>query len=192
MPQYMIDDAGRRVAIPAAFRAALTFTLSHEGGLANDRHDAGGLTRFGISQRTYPRENIKALTIERAAWLYFRDFWTAPRIDLLAQHAVVAAKVFDFGVNASSARAVVALQTALNGIRVGTRRAELEVDGRLGSKTAGAVAAEVRARGDRALLAQFCGLQWDHYERIARATATQRKFTPGWATRAMSLPPARA
>ncbi|MBI5843910.1 MAG: hypothetical protein HZB23_04475 [Deltaproteobacteria bacterium] len=48
--------------------------MAHEGGYVNDPADPGGETRFGISRRAYPNEDIKALTRERAAEIYYRDY----------------------------------------------------------------------------------------------------------------------
>ena len=40
--------------------------------------DPGGETKFGVTKRTYPLENIKAMTLERAKVLYLRDCWGPP------------------------------------------------------------------------------------------------------------------
>ncbi|MDI6752791.1 MAG: glycosyl hydrolase 108 family protein [Thermodesulfobacteriota bacterium] len=61
------------------FNRAIEFVLSDriEGGYVNNPKDPGGETNFGISKRAYPKENIKALTKERAIRLYKRDYWDA-------------------------------------------------------------------------------------------------------------------
>ncbi len=41
----------------------------------NDPIDPGGETKYGISKRSYPHEDIKHLNLKRAAWLYEQDFW---------------------------------------------------------------------------------------------------------------------
>lgn len=46
-----------------------------DGGFTNDPDDPGGATKFGISQRAHPNENIPNLTIERARELYFKGYW---------------------------------------------------------------------------------------------------------------------
>ena len=48
--------------------------LEHEGGLVDDPKDAGGLTNLGISQRAYPDEDIRGLTVERAKELYNQGY----------------------------------------------------------------------------------------------------------------------
>jgi lysozyme family protein len=46
-----------------------------EGGVSNDPDDPGGLTKFGISQRSYPLLDIANLTRSEAIAIYERDFW---------------------------------------------------------------------------------------------------------------------
>ena len=52
------------------FEVAVDFILSVEGGLVDDPTDPGGLTKFGISQRAYPKLNIRDLTADTAKALY--------------------------------------------------------------------------------------------------------------------------
>ncbi len=49
--------------------------LAEEGGLSNHPADPGGLTQYGISQRSYPTLDIAALTLDDAQALYRRDYW---------------------------------------------------------------------------------------------------------------------
>ena len=58
-----------------SFERALAFTLSWEGGYVNHPNDPGGETKYGISKRAYPDEDIKNLTLKRAGDLYRRDYW---------------------------------------------------------------------------------------------------------------------
>lgn len=51
---------------------ALT-TIGFEGGYVNHKGDIGGETKFGISKRFFPEEDIPNLTKERAAELYVRN-----------------------------------------------------------------------------------------------------------------------
>lgn len=81
-----------------SFEAAMKLSLENEGGYANDPRDPGGETNFGISSRAYPNEDIKNLTIERAKYLYKRDYWYPLRLDALANQ-YVANNLFDFGIH---------------------------------------------------------------------------------------------
>lgn len=49
----------------------------------DDKDDPGGLTKYGIDQRSHPRVNIRNLTEEQAKDIYRREYWDANKIDLL-------------------------------------------------------------------------------------------------------------
>lgn len=77
--------------------------FAHEGGYANDPRDPGGETNFGISKRSYPAENIRAMTKERAQSIYKRDYWDKIKGDQLPSGVDVV--VFDAAVNSGVSRA---------------------------------------------------------------------------------------
>ncbi len=60
---------------------SLQFVLKWEvgntpnGGYTNDPTDLGGETKYGISKRAHPNEDIKNLTPERAAEIYAAEYW---------------------------------------------------------------------------------------------------------------------
>lgn len=56
---------------------------SLDDGYVNDADDPGGETKYGISKRAYPNEDIKNLTLARALELYFRDYWLKSGCDKL-------------------------------------------------------------------------------------------------------------
>ena len=87
-----------------SFERAFEMVIGAEGGYVNDPHDPGGETKFGISKRAYPNEDIKALTIERARELYLRDYWLAAGCDQIADEAM-AMLLFDCAVNQGVGRA---------------------------------------------------------------------------------------
>lgn len=58
-----------------SFSKIIEFTLKWEGGYVDDKDDKGGETKYGISKKSYPNENIKDLTIARAKEIYERDYW---------------------------------------------------------------------------------------------------------------------
>lgn len=41
----------------------------------NDPDDPGGATKFGIDQRSHPKENIRNLTEDRAKEIYWQEYW---------------------------------------------------------------------------------------------------------------------
>ena len=105
---------------------AFNLLMKNEGGYVNDPHDAGGETKYGISKRAYPNEDIANLTIERAKQIYKRDYWNKCKCDFLPDALSVA--VFDFAVNSGVNRAIRFLQMALH----------VNVDGIIGNQTIGA------------------------------------------------------
>lgn len=58
-----------------SFEEIIKFTLEHEGGYSKDLHDPGGETKYGISKRSHPNEDILNLTIERAKEIYKEVYW---------------------------------------------------------------------------------------------------------------------
>lgn len=59
----------------ARFYDSLKFTLSWEKGYVNDPEDPGGETKWGIAKRFHPDEDIPNLTPERAAEIYYDEYW---------------------------------------------------------------------------------------------------------------------
>ena len=122
------------------FDRAVSFVFAQEGGYVNDPHDAGGETRYGISKRRYPAEDIKNLTIDRARELYRRDYWDKNRCGDLPGHMALA--VFDAAVNGGAP--IRWLQMALGA----------SIDGAIGPKTiAAAHACKDNPRAVRDMLA---------------------------------------
>ena len=94
------------------FEHAVNIVLANEGGLSVDPHDAGGTTKYGISQASYPHLDIKNLTIDQAKNIYMRDFWqTQPYEDI--NDFDIAAKIVDLSVNIGAKWANRLLQRAL-------------------------------------------------------------------------------
>ena len=111
-----------------SFDEAFEKLIGHEGGYVNNPKDPGGETKFGISKRSYPSENIKGMTLDRAKAIYRRDFWDKCHIAELPE--TVWFDVFDTAVNSGTGNAIKILQRAL----------KMEnVDGIFGPKTARAI-----------------------------------------------------
>lgn len=93
------------------FEIAIERVLGHEGGYVNNPNDPGGETKWGISKRSYPNVDIKALTRTEAIAIYRRDFWNLVHADELFDG--VAYQSLDFAVNSGIGTAVRYLQRAL-------------------------------------------------------------------------------
>jgi lysozyme family protein len=93
------------------FDTAFERLIGHEGGYVDHPKDPGGETKFGISKRSYPQEDIKNLTLERAKAIYKRDYWDKVRGDDLPYP--IAFEMFDAGVNHGVSRAIEFAQQAV-------------------------------------------------------------------------------
>lgn len=122
------------------FIAIVEKTLKHEGGYVWDKRDPGGATAYGIASKYHPKEfkfeydsagnPIKCVsypTKARAIEIYRKEYWEKPKIHLI-ENDIIAAKVFDLGVNCGHKRSIMFLQKALG----------VTVDGVMGAKTAAA------------------------------------------------------
>jgi lysozyme family protein len=145
------------------FDQAFDKLIGHEGGYVNDRNDPGGETRFGISKRSYPGEDIANLTLDRARELYARDFWGPAGCDAMPDAAKL--QVFDTAVNSGVKTAIRLVQKA-----VGTN-----ADGVLGPITLQAIQSMPAAR----FIARFNGQRLEYMTGLA----TWASFGRGWARR---------
>lgn len=81
-----------------AFKFALNNTLGLEGALNKD-DKVGGLTKYGISQKSYPKLDIAKLTPAEAKAIYKRDYWDKIGGDeIAAKDPKLAALMFDTAV----------------------------------------------------------------------------------------------
>lgn len=145
------------------FDEAFDVVIGHEGGYVNDPRDPGGETRYGISKRAYPTEDIANLTLDRARFLYKRDYWDRIRADEMP--AAWRLPMFDTAVNMGTGTAVRMMQDALG----------VMVDGVIGPRTLAALQA-----ADNRKLARF------HARRVKRYSElpTFGVYWDGWLTRA--------
>jgi len=158
----------------AEFLAAFGRVLQAEGGYVNDPHDRGGETKYGISRRQYPTEDIYNLTLDHAAFLYRKDYWEYLELDLVKVQAV-AEEIFDTAVNMGPARAVRILQESLNWLG-----SELVIDGKMGPNTRNALNAY---RYPESLLKVLNGVQFDHYQQIVEEDPEMARYFRGWMRR---------
>lgn len=158
----------------AKFLLAIEEVIRNEGGYVNHPSDPGGATNFGITQRTYPKLNIRTLTVEQAKQIYFTDWWLkGPYESFTAQS--IATKVFDTAVNVGAKRAYKFLQQACNNLG-----SKLTVDGVIGAKSVAAVNSLPASQ----LLAELRKEQAAYYSRLAEKRPSMKVFLRGWLNRA--------
>lgn len=148
-----------------AFDLCFAIIVGHEGGYANDPRDPGGETKFGISKRSFPNVDIKALTVEAAKAIYRAKYWNPIRGDELP--IGLALLVMDSAINNGVAAAVKWLQFA----------AGVKVDGVFGPRTLDAARAE--------------GIDRRFHATRAEAMTEMKgwpTFGRGWAIRLATLP----
>lgn len=158
------------------FDTAFERLLGNEGKLSLDPKDRGNWTsgevdvgelkgsKFGISAMSYPKEDIRNLTKERAKEIYFRDFWNRIHADKLPDG--VAFQAFDFAVNSGIETAIRKLQRALG----------VADDGRWGPITR--AAAEQMSESD--IIMRYVAERLDFW----RSLSTWQHNGKGWAGRA--------
>ena len=135
----------------------------------NDPDDPGGLTKFGIDQRSHPHLDIRKLTKADAAAIYHRDYWLPVRAHELP--IPVGEVVFDIAVNNGKARAAKWLQEVLG----------FKADGFIGPVT-------LKAAGEtdaEALAAKLVARRATFYRNIAKGR--KAKFLKGWLNRNTAL-----
>ncbi|MDH5445591.1 MAG: N-acetylmuramidase [Gammaproteobacteria bacterium] len=157
----------------ADFEAAVTKTLIHEGGsrITDDPDDRGGLTKYGISQRSYPNVDIRNLTEQQAKDIYKRDYWDKVKGDDINSQEI-AENLFDTAVNMGPKAASRLAQMAL----------ELEpVDGIIGPKSLAAI----NTKDEELFIAEFTIAKIARYAYICNKNRSQSKYLLGWVNRAL-------
>ena len=145
------------------FHEAFEILLGHEGELSDHPKDRGGLTKFGISQRAYPDEDIVNLTVERAKELYLRDYWKPAGCEHVPEG--IRFDLFDMAVNSGLLAATRTLQRACG----------VSADGKLGPLTLKAIEGMDHVR----LVAKFNGYRLAYLATLR----SWPSFGRGWAGR---------
>jgi len=169
--------------------ALIDAVITREGGYVNHPADRGGPTNWGITEPV-ARANgwigaMQALPRAEAARLYRRLYWEGPHFDAVATiSAMIAAELFDTGVNMGPAVATGFLQRVLNALNRNARDCpDVPLDRTLGPVTLGALGAYLKARGkpgEAALLKAMEALQGAHYIGLAEARPANEAFLFGW------------
>lgn len=149
------------------FDEAFAKLIGFEAGYVNDPQDPGGETKYGISKRSYPREDIAALTLDRAKEIYRRDFWNKAGCEVVPVE--IKYELFDCAANSGVDQAVKLLQRV-----VGTTE-----DGLLGPRTLRAAQSMHPIR----LAARYLGRRLDFMNDLPK----WQRFGRGWSQRVAEL-----
>lgn len=170
------------------FDQAFREVIGVEGGFGDDPRDIGnwtggeinkGLcngTKYGISARSYPKLDIKNLTLDQAKGIYYIDFWRPLRLDDIP-NPDIAIEMFDSAVNCGKGNAVKFAQKALKFLGV-----KLEVDCVLGPQTLSHIQ-QWCAKDSESLHKAMNGFQFIHYNALVEAGAP---YGRGWLRRIQS------
>jgi len=148
--------------------------MGYEGGLGNDPDDHGGLTKYGISKKSYPDIDIANLTLERAKEICFRDYYVPLSIEQFADNRI-AWQVFDFGFNGGTVTSAVTIQRIL----------KIKQDGIIGKIT---LKKANLWSGKYPLYVYFMSSRIKHYIKLVDNDHSQMKFFKGWIFRAVEIP----
>ncbi len=154
---------GQRDRESRRFNEALKFVLRWEGGVSHDPADRGGLTKQGVTQKTYdryrtregkPPQSVRSMTAKEVREIYRRDYWDrsgagslSPKLGLVH---------FDTAVNMGPRRASQFLKT-VNGLP------------------------------HRQAVTEYLEKRDAFYRRLAERKPSQRKFLKGWLRRTAAL-----
>lgn len=103
------------------FPAAFAIVVGIEAGYVNDPRDPGGETKYGISKRSYPNENIANLSLERAQEILKQDFWDKINCDGMSWELALIS--FDCAVNQGVGMARTIQRTAQDATQFQAERA---------------------------------------------------------------------
>lgn len=154
---------------------AFARVIGHEGKFQDDRNDRGNWTtgkigvgqlkgtKYGISAMSYPEEDILNLSLDRARFLYKRDFWDRVSGDNL--HNAVVYQLFDAAINHGIGNAIRILQRALG----------VADDGDMGPVTYDAI----QAMGVDDILHRFNAYRMKFYNKLS----TFKRYGEGWTER---------
>lgn len=170
------------------FEKALKFVLEHEceykkghwGDInyvvsENVEGDSGGLTKWGLDQRSHKEVDIESLTLEQASEIYRKEYWEKHNCDQMDWP--LSAVHFDNCVNMGAGQAVKLLQRVC-----GTRD-----DGAWGPNTRAAMVAACKVRSADVVAKQVIERKRQFYKDLVDAKPQLVKFEQGWMNRTNDL-----
>jgi lysozyme family protein len=171
------------------FNRSLKFVLEHETVYAkghygdmdfavteNEDNDPGGLTKFGIDQRSHPDIDIEDLTVDTASLIYKREYWEKAHCPELPWP--LSQVQFDGAVNTGVVQQMKFLQRAVG----------VSADGLWGPNTSAMTSKAISDIGVKALCAFVCDQKEAFYRNLAKKSPiTAGRWLGGWLNRLNDL-----
>ena len=164
------------------FLKAVEFVLRHETEYARGHYgdmafaiaehvsgDAGGLTKWGIDQRSHPDVNVAQLTQDQATQIYYNAYWVPSHAEELPLG--IGEVLFDVKVNGGNG--IKWLQEVINNLGI-----PCGIDGVFGPATKAAA-----QKAGAAALKPLCARRVAYFKAIVDAHPLQAKFIAGWLDR---------
>jgi lysozyme family protein len=148
---------------------AIQKTLVHEGGFVDNPADPGGATKYGITQKDMPAQNIRDLTTDQAI-AYYKEHYVKELYAQIVDQAL-GEKVFDMGVLFGVGTAVKLLQITL------VNKVSLVTDGEFGPGTLSAVNQHAN------LLPAYRAVLINHCMSVVNSKPETSVFVRGWVAR---------
>lgn len=170
------------------FQDALLFVLEHEVVFAKGHYgdykyvipenvngDPGGLTMWGIDQRSHPTVQIASLTLSQAADIYEKEYWDKGRCEDMPP--MVALVHFDACVNTGIHQAGLWMQRVVGATP----------DGIVGPLTIEKMNRAISKDGEKALAIRLAEQREVFYNALAKQKPANEKFLAGWLTRVSDI-----
>jgi len=166
------------------FRDCLEFVLLREGRVSKHKADRGGLTNYGITQKTYDAWrtrrgltlcSVREIDMSEVRGIYQGEYWEPAKCRLL--WCPLDLVVFDSAVQHGPGRASRWLQQVVGA----------EQDGRIGPRTLTSLANYTNENGKRGTAQHYMDIRSAFYEQIIDNDPTQEVFRKGWKNRVDAL-----
>lgn len=156
----------------ADFNIAIPKLLIKEGGarVTNDPNDNGGLTKYGISKRSFPNVDIVNLTEQQARDIYKREYWDKICGDQI-ESQMNAENIFESAVHSGVITTSRLVQHSLG----------VAEDGKIGPKTI----AKLNAIDEKSFRVGFALALIARYASICNKDKSQRPYLLGWINRVL-------
>jgi lysozyme family protein/uncharacterized protein YvpB len=155
------------------FKLALDFTFKWEGGLSNDPDDYGGLTKFGVTQKSYLKwkdrssNDVKNITKTEAKDFYYACYWIEAKCERM--YLPLAIVHFDTAVNFGINNSILFLQDCI----------VTKQDGIWGNQTE----TNFLTKNNLKTAIKYVERRQDYRYKRVREDRSQEKFLKGWLNR---------